>query len=80
MLMQNQKPRYHFIEFPSDTGLVPAIIDFKHYFSAPVLYLQCVKKDRFACKIGELFREDISQRFAWFLSRIGLPTGEGNAQ
>ena len=71
-IMKNQNPRYHYLEF-SDVPLVPSVIDFKHYFSAPVSYLQDRKKVQFICTVGELFREDISQRFAAFLSRIGLP-------
>jgi hypothetical protein len=73
LLMQNEKPRYHYLEFPPEISLVPSVIDFKHYFSAPVLYLHTLKKTNFICTVSELFREDISQRFASFLARIGLP-------
>jgi hypothetical protein len=73
LLVQNQKPRYHFLEFPNDVPIVPSVIDFKHYFSVPVLYLRELKKTNFVCTVSELYREDISQRFAAFLSRIGLP-------
>ncbi|MFC1548035.1 hypothetical protein ACFL5M_05870 [Candidatus Neomarinimicrobiota bacterium] len=73
LLKQNQKPRYHFLEFPQEMPLVPSVIDFKHYFSVPVVYLRELKKTNFLCKVSELYREDISQRFAAFLSRIGLP-------
>lgn len=68
----NNDPRYHYLSFPTDVQLVDMIIDFKHYFSIPSSYL----KDNIAnrvCTIAELFREDISHRFAFFLSRIGLP-------
>jgi len=73
LLLQNQKPRYHFLEFPDDIPIVPSVIDFKHYFSVPVLYLRELKKNNFVCTVSELYREDISHRFAAFLSRIGLP-------
>jgi hypothetical protein len=73
LLIQNQKPRYHYIEYPREVPLVPTVIDFKHYFSAPVPYLLTLKESNFVCKVGELYREDISHRFASFLSRIGLP-------
>jgi hypothetical protein len=76
ILMQNQNPRFHFLEFPIEVPIVPSVIDFKHYFSVPVLYLQPLKKTNFVCTVSELYREDISQRFASFLSRIGLPTVE----
>lgn len=72
-LRQNQMPRYHYLEFPADVPIVPSVIDFKHYFSVPVLYLCELKATKVVCAISELYREDISQRFASFLSRIGLP-------
>lgn len=73
-LMKNQRPRYHYLEFPETAvSLTSSIIDFKHYFSCPVSYLEKLEKNKFVCKIQELDREDISQRFAAFLSRIGLP-------
>ncbi|MCF8078626.1 MAG: hypothetical protein K9K88_05015 [Desulfobacterales bacterium] len=72
-LVQNKNPRYHFIEFPPDLRLVPSIIDFKHYFSVNIAYLEFIINDNFVCSISELYREALSQRFASFLSRIGLP-------
>jgi hypothetical protein len=72
-LRLNETPRYHFIEFPEKINIVPSVIDFKHYFSVNINYLRQVKRKQFVCKVGDLYREDISQRFASFLSRIGLP-------
>jgi len=72
-LMTNQNPRCHYVEFPKQVNIVPSVIDFKHYFSVHVSYLQELKKGNFICTVSELYREDISQRFASFLSRIGLP-------
>ena len=72
-LMKNELPRYHYIEFPEETQIIPSIIDFKHYFSVPVNYLLSEKEHRFVCKVASLYREDISHRFSFFLSRIGLP-------
>lgn len=73
-LRKNQLPRYHYLEFPSEIHIVPSVIDFRHYFSVNVQHLKKVRKTNFVCNIPALFREDISQRFASFLSRIGLPT------
>jgi len=72
-LKNNQTPRYHYLEFPSNIPIVPSIIDFKHYFTVNVEYLKRHKKSNFICQVRELYREDISQRFSSFLSRIGLP-------
>jgi hypothetical protein len=72
-LMQNERCRYHYLEFPEDTPIVPSIIDFKHYFSVNISQLIPCRKEYFVCRVSNLYREDISLRFANFLSRIGLP-------
>lgn len=72
-LKNNERPRYHFLEFPPQVPVVPSVIDFKHYFSVNGEYLKKLKRDRFVCRLSPLFREDLSVRFASYLSRIGLP-------
>ena len=72
-LRTNQRPRYHYLEFPDDVYITPSVIDFKHYFSLSVKYLVNLKATNYVCTVDDLFREDISHRFAFFLSRIGLP-------
>jgi len=72
-LQSNETPRYHYIEFPEDSSIPPSVIDYKHYYSVNVAYLKKHKIGNYACQIGVLFRENISQRFASYLSRIGLP-------
>jgi hypothetical protein len=72
-LRQNQTPRYHYLEFESGSPLVPSVIDFKHYFAVSVEHMNECKEKYFVCSVTELYREDILQRFASFLSRIGLP-------
>lgn len=72
-LRNNQNPRYHFFDFGPDVPVVPSVVDFKHYFSVSLDYLRKAKRDRFVCQLSHLYREDVSQRFASFLARIGLP-------
>jgi len=36
-------------------------------------YLESIRSKNFVCRVSELFREDLSQRFAAYLARIGLP-------
>jgi hypothetical protein len=74
MLMKNERPRYHYLDFPPEIPIVPSIVDFKHYFSVSVSYIERVKPKKFVCRISELYREDLSQRFAGYLARIGLPS------
>lgn len=73
MLMQNERPRYHYIHFPDEVSIVPMVADFKHYFSLSARYIRKVRSKAFVCRLGSLYREDLSQRFAAYLARIGLP-------
>lgn len=72
-LRNNERPRYHYLEFEDNVPIVPSVIDFKHYFSATVSYLTDLKPNGYVCTVAPLFREDIAQRFAAYLARIGLP-------
>lgn len=69
----NFDPRYHYLRFPPEARLANFVIDFKHYFSVNVEYLKKQKPTKYVCKVAELYREDLSQRFSSFLARIGLP-------
>lgn len=72
-ILQNSNPRYHFLKFAEDVPLVDMVLDFKHYFSVSVEYLNRKREDDFVCKVAELYREHVCQRFGNFLARIGLP-------
>ena len=79
MITQNEVPRYHYLNF-IDAPLPLSIIDFKHYFTVPLNDLLVNKKENYVRTICPLFREKISQRFASYLSRIGLPESDMNRQ
>ncbi len=72
-IVSNQIPRFHHLSFSDSVPIVDSVIDFKHYFSVNVADLKGKKKTHFIGKVAELYREDISSRFASYLSRIGLP-------
>jgi len=72
-LRKNLNPRYHYLEFAEDVPIVNSVIDFKHYFTVNNNYLGELKLPNYVCKIAELYREQVSTRFANYLSRIGLP-------
>lgn len=72
-LLAQPNPRYHYLEFPTEVPVTNSIVDFKHYFSVTVEYLKRVKQDGYVCNIAPVYREDLGQRFASFLSRIGVP-------
>lgn len=72
-LKSNQRLRYHALEFPLIAALPDVVIDFKHYFSQTVDYLQLMRTSHYVGSLPDLFREDLAQRFSSFLSRVGLP-------
>jgi hypothetical protein len=72
-LLKNKDPRYHFLPKSDELAFNDMIIDFKHFYTIPRLKLYQGYKEHFVGTIGELYRELLSQRFANYLSRIGLP-------
>lgn len=72
-LRNNETPRYHHLAFPQEVAVVDSVIDFKHYFSVSCAHLGRKKAEGYVCSVAPLFRERISQRFADYLARIGLP-------
>lgn len=68
----NQNPRYHYIEFDGSIVVPNSVIDFKHYFTVSLNWLER-EIDKRVCGIDPLYRELVSQRFANYLARIGLP-------
>lgn len=72
-IKNNQNPRYHFLRKDVDLQIPDLVIDFKHYYTVPRDILYDTIKDHYLGTISELFREFLSQRFAFYLSRIGLP-------
>ena len=73
-LKKNERARYHYIDFPQHVPVVASIADFKHYFSVQTGYLEKIRSKNFVCRLDDLFRVDLSQRFAAYLGRIGLPS------
>lgn len=73
-IRENEKlKRYHYVEKNQDIGLTELVIDFKHFYTVGYDVLMKARKDSYITTINELYRENLSQRFAQFLSRIGLP-------
>lgn len=72
-IIQNENKRYHYLNFEKDVQLSESVVDFKHYYTINVQYLNAVYKESYVCSIDSLYRELILQRFSNFLGRIGLP-------
>lgn len=73
-LMENEKEkRYHYVEKDTDSDLTDLVIDFKHFYTISYDALWSLREESYVTTINELYRENLAQRFAQFLSRIGLP-------
>ena len=73
-LLKNKDPRYHYFNFDRSTALVPCVVDFKHWFALESTSVQNLFAS--GCYVGTIqpfFREQVLQRYANYLSRIGLP-------
>jgi hypothetical protein len=76
-IQNNQNPRYHYLRFAEEVPIPNSVIDFKHYFTISIQILEERISDRI-CGIDPLYRELVSQRFASYLARIGLPSLDDN--
>jgi hypothetical protein len=72
-IRQQQVPRFHYLEEDKANQIPPLVIDFKHYYTLPMEFLRHIYKEHYAYSLEELFREALSQRISFYLSRIGLP-------
>lgn len=73
-LKRNDKyKRYHFLDFNEEAGVNDLIIDFKEFYTVPYSVIEDTRKTSYVATINEMFRENLSQRFANYISRIGLP-------
>ncbi len=67
--------RFHALTVADKNGniiLDNAVIDFKHYFTVPPTYLFNNRKNRLF-HLDSLFAEQITLKFATFLSRVAIP-------
>lgn len=65
--------RYHYLKGELLFSVPELVIDFKHFFGLPRDFLYKEKKNKYIASLNEIFREELSQRFSNYLSRIGLP-------
>ena len=73
IIKRNNNARYHYLEKDTDFNLPSLVVDFKHYYTVPSdIFYNCFTK-HYATSLKPFYREDLSQRFASFLARIGLP-------
>jgi hypothetical protein len=70
---QNKNERYHYLPAFLDYQVPELIIDFKAYYAIPREVLVRNHKKFYLATVNELFRESLSQRFSFYLSRVALP-------
>jgi hypothetical protein len=73
LIENNQNARYHFFKESSEDGISNLVVDFKHYYTVLREDIYKVFMDKYKISINVLYRENLSVRFANYLSRIGLP-------
>ena len=72
-IKKNQNPRYHFLPSDTEHQIPDLVLDFKAYYTMSYKYFLSKHKACYLATVNELFREHLSQRFANYLNRIGLP-------
>jgi hypothetical protein len=72
-IVNNENPRYHYLPPFIDMQIPELMIDFKAYYSLSFHYFHQIYGDYYFASLNELFRENLSQRFANYLNRVGLP-------
>lgn len=73
LIKDNNNSRYHFLKKNEELGIPDLVIDFKQYYTIPTHILYKFYKQHYVGSLMPLFREALSHRFAFYLSRIGLP-------
>lgn len=69
----NENKRFHCLNKDESLGIPELIMDFKFFFTLPHTQLNSIYNKSYMASIKALYREDLSSRFAHYLSRIGLP-------
>lgn len=78
-IKRNQIYRYHYLPANRDLQVPELVVDFKHYFTGPRdrIY-DDYRSEHYLATLQILFRDELSSRFAHYLSRIGLPELSNN--
>ncbi len=71
-IQANKDPRFHTIVTTEIAELPNMVIDFKWCFTFPREYIYSELNNKVAC-LDVPYKEQLSQRFAYYLSRIPLP-------
>jgi hypothetical protein len=75
LIKQNNNSRYHYLVGWANLQVPELVIDFKHFFvmQTELMIDHDGDEAHYLARLGYLYREDLSHRFAAYLARIGLP-------
>ena len=75
LIQQNNNARYHYLVGWPDLQVPELVVDFKHFFvmQTELMINHYGHEAHYVARLGHLYREDLSHRFAAYLARIGLP-------
>jgi hypothetical protein len=76
-ITKNNNDRYHYLKGVREMQVPNLIVDFKIYYTLPQDYFLSFYSRAYLATLNELFREQLSQRFAFYLNRIGVPDLNG---
>ncbi len=77
-ILQNETSRYHYVEGDKELGIPSLVFDFKRYYTIPRDNFYSQTDNNYLATLNTLFRENISNRFSNYISRIGLPEVKSN--
>lgn len=58
-IIKNENKRYHYLKFDDDVEIVESVIDFKHYFTVNVNYLNGIYKEKYVCSVDCLYNGSV---------------------
>jgi hypothetical protein len=71
---RNNIKRYHHLVADINNNIPEIVIDFKHFFTISRDYFyERIMNQFYLASLTVLYREELSQRFCYYLSRIGIP-------
>lgn len=73
---KNNTPRWHFLQGRQDYQIPELVLDFKVYYcidSTAFYENYASSESHYLGTLDKLYRENVSDRFAFYLARIGLP-------
>lgn len=69
----NKNERFYFLKESSEMKLPDLVIDFKRFYAVPREIIYQIEENKYISSLNVPYREDVTRRFANYISRIGLP-------